>query len=220
MLQTEVTQRQYKRLMGTNPSIFTSYGGNCPVEKVSWHDALRFANALSRKEGWEPCFVCSGGKCRVKRKYRGKGYYDCKGYRLPTEAEWEYAARAGTRSSRYGKLDAIAWYSGNSEKKTHRVASKLANRWGLYDMLGNVWEWVFDGSGKYRRSYEANPVRTVGTFRVVRGGSWINNARSCRAAFRDDYLVADNRFSNLGFRLSRSLPEIENTLKHKEKNKI
>lgn len=133
---------------------------------------------------------------------QAKAYCEAVGGRLPTEAEWEYAAKAGSDAPRYGDLNAIAWYRGNSESKTHEVGKKKANRWGLYDMLGNVWEWVRDWyeSDFYNRSPSENPTGpTTGQSRVVRGGSWDDGSRDLRSSyrFRD---VPDYRFDYIGFR--------------------
>ena len=117
----EVTQREWEAVMGTNPSGLRECGARCPVEWVSWDDVQEFIRRLNERES-------------------GSGYV----YRLPTEAEREYAARAGTTGVRYGELDSIAWYSGNSGRTTHPVGQKRASAWGLHDMLGNVWEWVAD----------------------------------------------------------------------------
>ena len=134
---TEVTQAQYQALMGNNPSKFSNCS-DCPVEKVSWIDAIAYVNALSKKESLPACYDSKG------EVIGGRTVYDCKGYRLPTEAEWEYAARGGAQGARYGNLDNIAWYDGNSGRKTHPVGKKRPNSFGLYDMLGNVWEWCHD----------------------------------------------------------------------------
>ncbi|MBM3903474.1 MAG: formylglycine-generating enzyme family protein [Verrucomicrobia bacterium] len=107
-------------------------------------------------------------------------------YRLPTEAEWEYAARAGTTGARYGELDTIAWWYGNAGNQTHPVKQKAPNAWGLYDMLGNVWEWCSDWSGEYPTGSVTDPTGpNSGSVRVIRGGSWSDGARDARSADRD-----------------------------------
>ncbi|PJB46490.1 MAG: hypothetical protein CO108_05810, partial [Deltaproteobacteria bacterium CG_4_9_14_3_um_filter_63_12] len=136
MKATEVTQGEYKALMGNNPSRFKSCGENCPVEQVNWREAVDYCQALSRSEGLEECY---GDGRRLKS-------LDCAGYRLPTESEWEYAARAGTTGARYGDLSEIGWCNGS---RTHAVGQKKANAWGLYDMIGNVDEWTGDWYGSY-----------------------------------------------------------------------
>jgi formylglycine-generating enzyme required for sulfatase activity len=121
-------------------------------------------------------------------------------WRLPTEAEWEYAARAGTTGARHGELEAIAWHSGNSDSVTHVVGGKQANAWGLHDMMGNVWEWCSDWSGNYATGSVTDPTGpSSGSFRVLRGGSWNGGARSARSANRNGG-DPDNRYANLGFR--------------------
>jgi len=127
---------------------------------------------------------------------------------LPTEAEWEYAARAGSTGARYGDLGRIAWYDGNSSSKTHAIGQKTANAWGLYDMLGNVWEWVNDWYDKYRPctfgcSNPAGP--STGSDRVVRGGAYFSYANSARSALRNSQ-GPNSRFDAVGFRLVRSVP--------------
>ena len=132
--------------------------------------------------------------------------YVCPGYRLPTEAEWEYAAQAGTTGPRYGELNAVAWYSDNSGGTTHRVGQKRANTLGLYDMLGNVWEWCHDWHGDYPGGSMTDPSGPgAGSGRVARGGSWGNGTRDVRAANRYGG-TPGYRYDALGFRLSRSSP--------------
>jgi len=168
----EVTQSEYESVMGVNPSYFK--GANNPVEMVSWDDAVAFCVKLSSL----PAEVAAG---RV--------------YRLPTEAEWEYACRAGTTTEySFGDdtqdLGKYAWYDDNSGDTTHAVGEKLPNGWGLYDMHGNVWEWCSDADG---------------SLRVVRGGGWSYGAAGCRTAFRISS-VPTNRFNFMGFRLALSSP--------------
>ncbi len=230
MMETEVTQGQFKALMGYNPSWFKRCGDNCPVERVHLYEAMAFANAVSKGEGLEACYVCRGRKknvrCRLKRKFKGNGgkdYVKCGGWRLPTEAEWERAYRAGTKTAFYngaitsprGKdanLDKIGWYDENSGNKTHAVKGKQANPWGLYDMAGNVYEWVWDRYGKYpdgglsvdpiQRGSHLDSGLSSGADRVDRGGSWGNYARWTRAAYRN-WWRPTFRSSYVGFRLLR-----------------
>ena len=213
MWRHEVTQEEFESLMGYSPSHFSSCGKDCPVENVSWHEAVAFCNTLSKREGLTECFDCRGSRsavtCSLKSAFTGNGgkdYYKCPGYRLPTEAEWEYAARAGSAGATYGGLDEIAWHDGNSERKPHAVGGKKANAWGLYDMIGNVWEWTFDWYGSFPRGSTTDPVGPPsGSNRVFRGGGWYNFAGYCRAAIR----VGDRpsfRGNYLGFRPSRSGP--------------
>ena len=187
MQTTEVTQGQWQTVMGSNPSFYSSCGSDCPVESVSWNDAQTFITALNAL---------------------GEGTY-----RLPTEAEWEYAARAGSTTafanggisgmdcSYDANLDAMGWYCYNSGSTTHPVAQKQANAWGLYDMHGNVWEWCSDWYGSYPAGSVVDPTGpSTGTGRVLRGGGWSNNAQRCRSASRGD-LGPSYWYANVGFRL-------------------
>ena len=171
----EVTQGQWKAVMGNNPS-YLPKGDNYPVEQVSWDDVQSFITKLNQMTG--------------------------KRYRLPTEAEWEYAARGGTTGDRYGNINDIAWYSSNSGSSTHPVGGKQPNAYGLYDMLGNVWEWVQDWYGSYTSSAKTNPTGlSSGSDRVVRGGSWSFFARYVGAPYRSRD-TPGLRGKYLGFRLA------------------
>jgi formylglycine-generating enzyme required for sulfatase activity len=235
----EVTQGEFKSLMGYNPSYFSNCGANCPVENVSWHEALAYMNALSKSRSLEECFDCTGSgssvSCKEKSQYSGQNYYNCKGYRVPTEAEWEYAYRGGTSTAFYNgditetgcavdpKLDKIGWYCGNSTVTysgcvdlsgyggskcagTHPVGGKQANAWGLHDMAGNVWEWVYDWyQDSYNNLSATDPAGpSTGSDRVDRGGSCVYVAQFCRAAYRSG-VTPDSRNRDLGFRFLRSL---------------
>ena len=176
--QHEVTQAEWQGVMGSNPSAFDECGRSCPVEDVSWNDAQEFIGRLNGRAG--------GNR-----------------YRLPTEAEWEYAARAGTTGDRYGNLDAIAWYRDNSGDRTHPVGQKAPNAWGLHDMLGNVTEWVEDWGDYYPGGVVTDPRGPVsGSVRVFRGGGRINVARDSRAPYRSGAGPSYDLF--LGFRLLRT----------------
>jgi len=190
---TEVTQGEWQSVMSSNPSQFSSCGSTCPVETVSWEDATLYLNATSDLEGLERCYENDGS-------FKG---LDCTGYRLPTEAEWEYAARAGTVGARYGLLDSIAWYEDNEGTKP--AGMKAPNAWGLHDMLGNVWEWVQDWYGEYGGDASDPLGPTTGEYRVLRGGSWDFAAFDVRVANRL-WLPPDLRFSANGFRVARSIP--------------
>ena len=182
--ETEVTQGLWKAVMGTNPSDEGfGIGDNLPVNNVSWNDCQEFIKKLNQKTG--------------------------KTFRLPTEAEWEYAARGGNKSRGYtysgsNNIGDVAWYIGNSNWKVHPVKSKTQNELGLYDMSGNVWEWCNDW---YKSDYYANSPSTnpqgpsSGSFRVERGGSWLSDARFCRSSDRDGDLPG-GRGNHYGFRLA------------------
>jgi len=222
LMSTEVTQSQFLTLMGYNPSINKKCGLSCPVENVNWHEAAAYCNALSSKLGKKSCYSCSGKgaavQCQEATAYSGSNITSCPGIRLPTEAEWEYAYRAGTKTALYnGNLsscssdvnaDKIAWYANNSGGKTQSVGKKLKNAWGLYDMSGNVKEW---GNDKYTKDLGSSPttdptgpVKTVDPWRVVRGGGWHNPTVWLRAASRIGQ-NGINRRDYMGFRCVRTL---------------
>ena len=174
----EVTQAQWEAVMGSNPSGFK--GATLPVEQVSWEDCQEFIEKLNSK---------------------GIGTF-----RLPTEAEWEYACRAGTTGDHAGNLDEMAWYCENSGSKTHPVGTKKANPWGLYDMHGNVWEWCQDWYGTYPTGAVRDPTGAAGgSYRVSRGGGWGSIAGGCRSASRGGGSPS-GRGNLLGFRLVRMVP--------------
>lgn len=196
MLRTPVTQELWEAIMGSNPSSFTG-DTILPVEQVSWYDAVDFCNALSKQAGLPPAYIVNGNDVRRIEKSIG--------YRLPTEAEWEYACRAGSTTSRYGPLDRIAWHDGNSYGQTHPVGQKDPNAWNLYDMLGNVWEWVYDWNGPYSVSMQINPQGPAsGSSRVFRGGSWFSVASLARTGYRDSNTPVYLNY-NVGFRICRNL---------------
>ena len=174
----EVTQALWRAVMGSNPSKFK--GDNLPVEQVSWNDCQTFINRLN--------------------SYTGRNF------RLPTEAEWEFAARGGNYSRHYkysgsNYISDVAWYSDNSGNRTHPVGTKQANELGLYDMSGNVWEWCSDWYGSYSSYSQSNPTgATSGFGRVERGGNWCGLARYCCSSHRS-YYAPGNSFDDLGLRL-------------------
>ena len=194
----EITQEQYEAAMGENPSNFS--GTNLPVEMVTWYNAVQFCNALSEEEGLTPCYDESTWECD----------FSADGFRLPTEAEWEYACRAGTETEYYtGNYESdcadAGWYNGNSGSKTHPVGQKTPNTWGLYDMHGNMWEWCHDwyDSGYYSSSPSADPTGpTSGSYRVNRGGCWGNSAGFSRSAYRYRHYPS-TMASYVGFRVVR-----------------
>jgi sulfatase modifying factor 1 len=181
-----ITQGRYAQVTGEWPS--TAHGDRLPVEGVSWWDAVRFCNALSQQEELAPAYRLQAGGEAVEWDESADGY------RLPTEAEWEHACRAGTTGARYGTLDEIAWHRGNSGERIHVVGGRQPNAWGLYDMLGNVWEWCWD-------LYDAE---VYGTYRVLRGGGWFDEHWSCRASVRRRSHPTF-RIDDVGFRVARSI---------------
>jgi sulfatase modifying factor 1 len=201
-----VTQQQYKKIMGENPSRWKA--DKNPVEQVRWSDAVRFCNARSLREGLQPCYDLQTWQCN----------FNANGYRLPTEAQWEYACRAGTTTMYFfgndsSKLTDYAWLDENSGGKPRPVGQKLPNPWGLYDMYGNVWQWCNDfyKVDYYQQSPEENPKGPkTGETKVVRGGAWKFSADSCRSGYRynEDPGYSDVCFGYdiYGFRCVRNAP--------------
>ena len=179
----EVTQAQWKAVMGNNPSY--NKEDKLPVENVSWNDVQEFIKKLNDQTG--------------------------QNYRLPTEAEWEYAARGGQNSKGYkfsgsNNINDVAWIENNSQNQTHSVGTKFSNELGIYDMTGNVSEWCSDFLGNYTSSAQTKPTGpSSGSYRVLRGGSWSCGADYCRVSFRSWYYPDGRRFSHIGFRLVLSL---------------
>jgi len=200
---TQVTQEEYERRMGKNPSFWRDKA--CPVEQTRWANAAAYCNARSRAEGLRPAYDLAALECD----------FSADGYRLPTEAEWEYACRAGTATAWFfgsnpAKLGEFAWFKGNAARSPQPVGQKRANPWGLFDLYGNVWEWCNDfyQEDYYRKSPERDPHGPAkGETRVVRGGSWNSAAGKCRSSYRDqeypdfkDVCFAADRHGFIGFR--------------------
>jgi formylglycine-generating enzyme required for sulfatase activity len=185
LAQYPVTLDLYVAITKKSPNSFD--GGQKPVVNISWNDAISFCNLLSQKAGLNECYSISNDGEDIICDWESDGY------RLPSEAEWQYACKAGTTGYRYGEIDEIAWYNENSEGKIHEIGRKEPNAWGLYDMLGNVWEWCWD-------LYDE---KVYGSYRIFRGGSWAEEARACGASCRrrshPSFCIDD-----LGFRLAQS----------------
>jgi formylglycine-generating enzyme required for sulfatase activity len=217
----EVTQKEYQEVMGTNPSKFK--GNNLPVEQVSWYDAVEYCNKRSQREGLTPAYIIDKNRSDPNNKWHDATVRwlvtrnaDANGYRLPTEAEWEYACRAGTTTpfstgnnvtTNQANFNGYYPYNNNakgtSREKTTTVGSFTPNAWGLYDMHGNVWEWCWDWSGDYSSNAQTDPVGAISADqRVIRGGSWYNYGRHLRSANRGVELP-ENREDRTGFRLVR-----------------
>ncbi|KAA0894944.1 formylglycine-generating enzyme family protein [Oryzomonas rubra] len=183
MAKQETTQNQWKVVMGNNPSFFKSCGDDCPTENVSWNDVQEFISKLNKLSGKE--------------------------YRLPTEAEWEYACRSGGKSEKFcggNDVEAVAWYFSTSGDRTQRVARKRPNGLGIYDMSGNVWEWVSDWYDEKFSSIKDNPQGpSTGSNRVIRGGGWFMLPKNVRASVRSS-LEPEVHTYDVGFRLVITAP--------------
>jgi formylglycine-generating enzyme len=199
-----VTQKLWESVMGENPELDEPLS---PIEYISWNDAIRFCNKLSHQEELEPAYIIDGEDVDMD--------WEADGYRLPTEAEWEYAAKANRESKYAGSDDVneVAWYGESFESgSSHSVGQKKPNDWGLYDMSGNVfewcWDWLEDYSARIEREEEEgqclDPIGpTEGDTRVFRGGGWRSGADFARVSFRSGY-VPDHRSLLLGFRVARN----------------
>jgi formylglycine-generating enzyme required for sulfatase activity len=181
-----MTQDLYFEVMQSNPSTFKSE--RRPIETISWLEAVIFCNQLSEKQGLISCYNTENIENVVFNP-------TANGFRLPTEAEWEYACKAGKSGIRYGDLDEIAWYKTNSGGSTQNVGEKLPNLWGLYDMLGNVWEWCND-------IYDSE---VYGSYRIFRGGGWSDEPRSVMATTRRRSHPMKFKIDDLGFRIAKNL---------------
>jgi formylglycine-generating enzyme required for sulfatase activity len=200
---TEITQGQYKAITGENPSTFTG-DDNLPLTNVGASNALVFCNQLSEKAGFDPCYDPKTGKCDFSKN----------GFRLPTEAEWEYACRAGSSThfntgNTEEDLDLAGWYIGNSGGKTHPVAQKAPNAWGLYDMHGNVFEFCYDGYDEslvesvYPPAGVTNPMGYDNfNMRIMRGGGWFSEPSACRSFTRSKFWTGGANYY-IGFRVVR-----------------
>ncbi|MEX0662368.1 MAG: formylglycine-generating enzyme family protein [Balneolaceae bacterium] len=180
-----VTQALYFEITNENPSTFK--GNALPVETVTFKEAVIFCNILSTQNGLSPCYV-------VQESEEITFVKTADGFRLPTEAEWEYACKAGTTEIRYGELEMIAWYKANSENKTHKVGKKQPNAWGIFDMLGNVWEWCSD-------LYD---TEVYGSYRIFRGGGFNDVERSVMATTRRRSHPLKFKIDDLGFRIAKN----------------
>ncbi len=222
MKDTPVTQLEFQILVGHNPSFYDECGHDCPVDDITWHDAVYYCNLMSEEAQLPQCYDCVEEDGKKKCELSKKRYitpYDCPGYRLPTEAEWEYAARAGTQTATYNGdltnetlhcempnpvLDPIAWFCGNVDGKPHPVAQKKPNDFGLYDMSGLTWEWCYDWYEEYPTVEVKDPDGPLyATKRVIRGGDQSGDARLARSANRLDLFPSDHMI-DLSFRPVRT----------------
>lgn len=181
-----VTKSFYYKVCGIIPSVIFNY--QTPIINVSWYDAIDFCNKLSKITGLKEYYIKNSDMGNIICNNKANGY------RLPTEAEWEYSCRAGSIKARYSELENIAWYKENSGNKIHEVGYKQPNSWGLYDMIGNVWEWCYDIFDE----------TVYGSYRVFKGGGWSDSEKGCRSSCRrkshPTFFIDD-----LGFRIAKNI---------------
>ena len=221
----ELTQAGYLAMMGSNPASGYGVGSNYPVYYVSWFNAIEFCNRRSKLEGLTPCYSYStygtnpdkwprGWNSASKNHTNVSCNWTAYGYRLPTEAEWQFAARGGNLTNNYlysgsSALNAVGYYWDNwgaSAYSTHTVGALAPNELGIFDMSGNVWEWTWDIYANYPRGSQNNPKgANSSSYHVLRGGSWIRNATNCLVSFRN-YSLAPNIYNHIGFRCVRKSP--------------
>ncbi|PKN76216.1 MAG: transcriptional regulator [Candidatus Cloacimonetes bacterium HGW-Cloacimonetes-2] len=218
----ELTQADYQAVIGVNPSSSYGVGDNYPVYYVSWFNAIEYCNRRSIQEGLTPCYSYSsygtnpanwpGGWNSTSSNHTNVSCnWTANGYRLPTEMEWQFAARGGNQTHIYtysgsNDLNAVGWYNSNSGDTTHSCGTKAANELGTFDMSGNVWEWVWDIYGSYPSGSQTNPTgANSGSDRVRRGGSWHNYADYCTVSYRN-YDDATYSSPDIGFRCVRVSP--------------
>jgi|BioPla2DNA2_1021312.scaffolds.fasta_scaffold03876_6 sulfatase modifying factor 1 len=214
-----VTQKQWCKLMGSSLELGFGMGDYYPMYQISWYDTIKFCNLLSLAEGLKPCYTINGsadptnwGDVPIRSNKVWDAVtcdWEANGYRLSTEAEWEYTARGGRESRGYkysgsDNIDDVAWYTNNSDDIIHPVGKKKANELGIYDMSGNVCEWCWDWYGDYDPAFQTNPTGPVtGKYRLLRGGGWYSYAVNCHVFYRS-YFNPSSSVYNYGFRLCRS----------------
>jgi len=197
----EVTQREWEDIMSDNNSQYKNE--NLPVQNINWDEAVQYCNLRSSREGLNKCYSFEEKNGQIKCDW------NMNGYRLPTEAEWEYSARGGKKSQKKiysgsNEIDIVSWYFSSIGDTVHNVMTKTPNELGLYDMSGNVWEWCWDWFGKYSDKLQKNPVGAIsGTHRIIRGGAWDEEENCCSVSYREG---ADPSFKsdNIGFRIVRT----------------
>ena len=217
---TEVSQALWQEVMGFNPSVRTD--SRQPVTNVSWYQVLEFCNLLSQRDGLSPCYSINKGFPDANNvsdfdslRYSVSCNWDASGYRLPTEAEWEYAAKCGDNYNKLkfsgsNRINEVAWYLANSGDRVQACGQKKANAFGLYDMSGNVFEWCWDYWGPYSKEAVIHPKGAKsGAYRVIRGGSWQSEPDLCNSTYRGGNAAADSS-KDLGFRIVRSARVIYN----------